>query len=320
LRSSIEKVAESIQAFSSLTDWDNFASVGITITKPDRNCVRNLTKALDESIIALRPVNMALSRGLRWRVNNITSPADRTFLRKFWGVSFFIFILGICAIFYWTSQPISTFEDLNHVSGQIESVSIKRTGGGRQPVEFYLNIILREQPNTIFWSRLYVRELSQKLKPGMITELWVNPDFRVGMERGEIRQISVAGNILLSFGDWLKWKEKDNTIGRYFGLFLILPAFFSGYYAFKPRGAYFKTYSEVQASKNYIFDTSQRLVGTFKNLESISQWQSLSDIRKNKGALGTDKLKEMNEALSDFKAALRKINQALAKISSQLNA
>jgi hypothetical protein len=320
LRSSIEEVAASVENFTSLPDWESFASIGQKNKKPDEKSIINITNWLDKTIAAINVVNAAFSRGLRWRNYSINTAVDRRLHRKFCGFFFFIFVLGICAMFYWNSLPISTFEDLNKISGQIERIQIQRTGGGKQPVVFYLNIALREQPNTIFWSRLNVQALSQTLKPGMMIELWVNPDFRVGMKKGEIRQITTAGQLLLSYPDWVRWKERDKKVVQWFAIILIILACFSGYYAFKPRRAGFKTYREVQASRKYVSDAAQRLVYAFKAVESESQWQSLADFRRYKNTLGTERLKLADETLSEFKSSLKSINQVLKKIGSQLNA
>lgn len=320
LRAAIEKMSVSVETFTSLPNWDRFTTVGMANTGPDENSTRNVAKALDEAFSALRVVNTALARGLGWRIPSVTSPAERRFLRKFWGIFCILFVVGICGLFYMISQPIASFEDLNKFSGQIERVSIQRTGGGRQPVEYFINVRVREQPNTIFWTRLHVQELSQTLKPGMMTEIWVNPDFRVGMERGEIRQISVGGTLFLSYGDWVRWKKGDNKVGQWFALFLIIPAFFSGYYAFKPRRRHFKTYNEVEGSKRQVSDASQRLLNGFRALESASEWESLSDIQRDRRALGKETPNQVTKALSDLKDSLRTINKALEKIGSQLNA
>jgi hypothetical protein len=320
LRSSIEELAATVENFTNLPDWDSFSSVSLIHKKPDAKCIINITNELDKTIAVINVVNAALSRGLRWRIYSITSLADRRLLRKFWGFFFFIFVLGACAMFYWDSLPISTFEDLNKISGQIDKIQVQKTGGGKQPDVFYLNIVLHEQPDTTFWSQLQVQELSQKLKPGMMTELWVNPDFRVGMKKGEIRQISAEGKLLLSYPDWVRWKERDNKVVQWFAIILIILACLSGYYAFKPRRAGFKTFSEVQAARKYVLDAAQRLVSAFKAVESESQWQSLADIRRYKNTLGMERLKLADDTLSEFKSSLKTLNQVLKKIGSQLNA
>jgi hypothetical protein len=152
-----------------------------------------------------------------------------------------------------------------------------------------------------------------------LIELWENPDFTVGMEEGGIRQISLNGNFLLSYDDWVKWKEEDNKFLRWIAYVSIILAGFGGYFSFKPRKVRFKEYSQVQSSRRHVSDAAERLVITFKRLENISEWLTLKDIPRYRRVLDSEQLEQFDQALFDFEDALKATNQSLKKIGSQIH-